>query len=89
MAAITRDQSAPCRKAIHKYLLASRISQNATLDYLDSHTHVDIDRIIYDMARRPYIRTFGHSLDARWRADRICGQVGKTFATDVGVVPVD
>jgi hypothetical protein len=86
MARIARNQSAPCRRAIRTYLLASRKSHPAVLAYLDSHSYIDIFRIVFDVSDIP---ATWHTAIARWKADWVCGHATTISSHDEAVIPPD
>jgi hypothetical protein len=73
IAMISRGQTAPCRKAIRVYWLASRKAANLNLAYLDSHPHVAVTRMSRDLNRKPYTTLKSLSFEAKTRAIRVCG----------------
>lgn len=73
IATISRGQTAPCRKAIRAYWLASRKAAKVNLAYLDSHPQVAVTRMSRDLNRKPYTTLKSLSFEAKTRAIRICG----------------
>ena len=73
VALVSRGQSAPCKKAIHLYWLASRKAQKASLIYLDSHQHVSITDIVSDLKEDPYPTLKSPTDAAKSHAIRVCG----------------
>jgi hypothetical protein len=86
MARIARNQSAPCRRAIRTYLLASRKSHPAVLAYLDPHPYIDVYRIVYDVFD---IRATSDTDIPRWKADWVCGHATTIDSHDEAVIPPD
>jgi hypothetical protein len=73
VARIAKGQSLACRKAIHKYWLASRKGQRASLIYLDSHPHVALTQIVRDLDEEPLATLKSLTDEAKARAIRVCG----------------
>jgi hypothetical protein len=73
VAGISRGQTAPCRKAIHAYWLASRKAQAASLIYLDSHQHVSVTDIAKDLNEDPYATLKAQTDATKKRAIQVCG----------------
>ena len=73
VALVSRGQSAPYKKAIHLYWLASRKAQKASLIYLDSHQHVSITDIVSDLKEDPYPTLKSLTDAAKSHATRVCG----------------
>jgi hypothetical protein len=73
VAAISRGQTASCRKAIHAYWLASGKAQKASLIYLDSHQHVSVTDIARDLQEDPYATLKAQTDAAKKRAIQVCG----------------
>ena len=73
VAAISTGQSPACRKAIHRYWLASRKGQTASLIYLDSHPHTSMTEVASDIGEEPYATLKSQSDAAKRNAIRVCG----------------
>jgi hypothetical protein len=73
LAAVTRGQARPCKSAIRTYFMASRVKQDASLTYLDSHRRTPLTRIAGDIAGEPYATLKLLADKARARASAICG----------------
>ena len=86
MAHIAHNQRPRCRRAIRKYLQASRKSHPAVLAYLDSHSYIDIFRIVFDIYN---IRATSITTLARWNADWACGHPTTIDSHDEAVIPPD
>jgi hypothetical protein len=73
VARISIGRSAPCKKAIHAYWLASRKATRASLIYLDSHPHTSMTEIASDFAEEPYATLKALLDESKRRAIRVCG----------------
>ena len=73
VAAVARGQAGPCKRAINSYFMASRVRQQASLTYLDSHRRTPLTRIAGDIAGEPYATLKSLADRARARASAICG----------------
>jgi hypothetical protein len=73
VAAVARGQAGPCKSAIRTYFMASRVKQDASLTYLDSHRRTPLTRIAGDIAGEPYATLRSLADKARARASAICG----------------
>jgi hypothetical protein len=73
VARISRGQSAPCRKAIHAYWLASRKAQLASMIYLRTHAKRAATDIASDLNEEPYVTLRQVTDETKSRAVRVCG----------------
>jgi hypothetical protein len=73
LTAVTRGQAGRCKSAIRSYFMASRVKQDASLTYLDSHPRTPLTRIAGDIAGEPYATLRSLADKARARASAICG----------------
>ena len=73
VAAIAKGQSESCRKAIHRYWLASRKGQAAILIYLDAHQHTRMTEVASDLDEEPHATLKNQTDAAKSAAIRTCG----------------
>jgi hypothetical protein len=73
VARISKGQSAPCRKAIHAYWLASRKAQRASMIYLRTHPKRAATDIASDLNEEPYVTLRQVTDETKSRAVRVCG----------------
>lgn len=73
VAKISRSQRAPCKRAIHRFRVASRKSAIASLRYLDSHRHARLTQVSRDLNAQPFESLRVMTFEAKARAIRICG----------------
>lgn len=73
IAAVSRGQTAPCRRAIHAYWLASRKTTSAVEIYFRGHAHTTASQLNSDLTDEPFATLGALSDAAKSRAIRICG----------------
>ena len=70
---ISRSQKASCRRAIHRFRVASHKSAVASLRYLDTHRHSRLTQVSRDLNGQPFESLKLLTFAAKSRAVRICG----------------
>jgi hypothetical protein len=73
VAVVARGQAGPCKTAIRGYLMASRVKQQASLTYLDSHRRTPLTRVAGDISGEPFATLKSLADRAKGRAIAICG----------------